>query len=142
MSIQLDINLDDIPSEFKNLPHGRYLISLMNVEKLYAKKTNRPYLKWWWKVVDGDDELLGEKLVSCTGIGTKESWPFMNTMLKRQLKALGLECTVDFNIKELLYQRVTLYIDASEDDLYPTIRMAPAEYYENSPTWRPYGWLW
>lgn len=133
------INLKDIPSEFKDLPYGRYLISLVKVEKFYSKTTKRPCLRWWWKIVDG--ELLGEKLISHTGIGTKESSPLMNLALKRQLKALGPEYTADFNTKELLYQRVTIDVDITEGDLVPTIRMMPAKYYEYSPTWRPYGWL-
>lgn len=138
MPILPNYNLDDIPSEFESLPHGRYRISLLKVKKLYAK---RPYLGWCWVVVDGDSELLGEKLVSYTGIGTKESSPMMNGRLRRQFKAFGLEYTAGFNTKELLHQQVTIHVDTTQKGYYAVIRMMPAKYYEYSPTWKPYGWF-
>ena len=42
-----DIDLNSIPPVASDLPSGRYLVTLVEVEKYTAKKSGRPCLRWW-----------------------------------------------------------------------------------------------
>ncbi len=134
------ISLEKISNQVSDLPEGCYQVTLIKVTMAYIKGRGIPYLAWCWEIVDEIDGTLleGRRIISFTGIGSKDSEPLMNLALKRHIEALGVKPHQQRHLITFKYHMVTLDI---EGDHFPIVRMMPEWYYQMPPIPRTDEWI-